>query len=105
MRCGNRKEANVKENVYDILERRGYIKQTVYKDDLYEMLGKGAVTFYCGFDPTADSLHIGHVIPLMVASVMQKAGHKPILLVGGGTAMIGDPSNRNDMRKTYWNYN
>jgi len=89
----------VKENVYDILERRGYIKQTVYKDDLYEMLGKGAVTFYCGFDPTADSLHIGHVIPLMVASVMQKAGHKPILLVGGGTAMIGDPSNRNDMRK------
>jgi len=57
------------------------------------------VTFYCGFDPTADSLHIGHVIPLMAASIMQKAGHKPILLVGGGTAMVGDPSNRNDMRK------
>ena len=89
----------MKENVFDTLERRGFIKQTVYKDDLYAILGERSVTFYCGFDPTADSLHIGHVIPLMAASIMQKAGHKPILLVGGGTAMIGDPSNRNDMRK------
>ncbi len=89
----------MKENVYDILDGRGFIKQTVFKDDLYELLGKQSVTFYCGFDPTADSLHIGHFIPLMAASVMQRAGHKPILLVGGGTAMIGDPSNRNDMRK------
>ncbi len=87
------------ENVFDTLDRRGFIKQTVYKDDLYALLGSQPVTFYCGFDPTADSLHIGHVIPLMAASIMQKAGHKPILLVGGGTAMVGDPSNRNDMRK------
>lgn len=86
-------------NVFDILDERGFIKQTVYKDDLYKLLGEKSVTFYCGFDPTADSLHIGHVIPLMAASIMQKAGHKPILLVGGGTAMVGDPSNRNDMRK------
>ena len=88
----------MKENVYDILEKRGFIKQTVYKDDLYKLLGTESVIFYCGFDPTADSLHIGHFIPLMMASIMQKAGHKPILLVGGGTAMVGDPSGRNDMR-------
>ncbi len=88
----------MKENVFDTLERRGFIKQTVYKDDLYKLLGSQSVTFYCGFDPTADSLHIGHFIPLMMASIMQKAGHKPILLVGGGTAMVGDPSGRNDMR-------
>ncbi len=86
-------------NVFDTLDERGFIKQTVYKDDLYKLLGERSVTFYCGFDPTADSLHIGHVIPLMAASFMQKAGHKPILLVGGGTAMVGDPSHRNDMRK------
>ncbi len=88
-----------KQNVYDILDSRGFIKQTVFKDDLYKLLAEKSVTFYCGFDPTADSLHIGHVIPLMAASIMQKAGHTPILLVGGGTAMVGDPSNRNDMRK------
>ncbi len=87
------------ENVFDTLEKRGFIKQTVYKDDLYKLLGEKSVTFYCGFDPTADSLHIGHFIPLMAASIMQKAGHKPILLVGGGTAMVGDPSHRNDMRQ------
>lgn len=86
-------------NVFDILEERGFIKQTVYKDDLYKMLGEKSVTFYCGFDPTADSLHIGHFIPVMAASIMQKAGHKPIILVGGGTAMVGDPSHRNDMRQ------
>lgn len=89
----------MKQNVFDILDGRGFIKQTVFKDDLYKLLGSQSVTFYCGFDPTADSLHIGHFIPLMAASIMQKAGHKPILLVGGGTAMIGDPSNRNDMRQ------
>ena len=88
----------MKQNVFDTLESRGFIKQTVFKDDLYALLGSQSVTFYCGFDPTADSLHIGHFIPLMAASIMQKAGHKPILLVGGGTAMVGDPSNRNDMR-------
>ena len=89
----------MKQNVFDTLESRGFIKQTVFKDDLYALLGSQSVTFYCGFDPTADSLHIGHFIPLMAASIMQRAGHKPILLVGGGTAMVGDPSNRNDMRQ------
>lgn len=89
----------MKQNVYDILDARGFVKQTVYKDDLYKLLGEQPVTFYIGFDPTADSLHIGHYIPLMAASIMQKAGHKPILLVGGGTALVGDPSHRNDMRK------
>lgn len=87
------------QNVFDTLNERGFVKQTVYKDDLYKLLGSQSVTFYCGFDPTADSLHIGHFIPLMAMSIMQKAGHTPILLVGGGTAMIGDPSNRNDMRQ------
>ncbi len=85
-------------NVIDTLRARGFVKQTVYEDDLYELLGKESVPFYIGFDPTADSLHVGHFIQLMVMSWMQKAGHKPIILIGGGTAMIGDPSGRTDMR-------
>lgn len=85
-------------NVFDTLSERGFIKQTVYQDDLYKMLATKPVTFYCGFDPTADSLHIGHIIPVMAAAHLQRAGHKPVILVGGGTAMIGDPSNRTDMR-------
>jgi len=86
-------------NVMDILRERGYIKQTTFEDDLYEMLDKESVTFYVGFDPTADSLHIGHYIPVMVMTHLQRAGHKPIALVGGGTGMVGDPSGRTDMRK------
>lgn len=85
-------------NIIDTLKARGFVKQTVYEDDLYELLGKESVPFYIGFDPTADSLHVGHFIQLMVMSWMQKAGHKPIILIGGGTAMIGDPSGRTDMR-------
>ena len=85
-------------NVIDTLRARGFVKQTVYEDDLYELLGRESVPFYIGFDPTADSLHVGHFIQLMVMSWMQKAGHKPIILIGGGTAMIGDPSGRTDMR-------
>lgn len=85
-------------NVMDILRERGFIKQTVYEDDLYELLGKESVPFYIGFDPTADSLHVGHFLALMAMSHMQKAGHKPIVLIGGGTAMVGDPSGRTDMR-------
>ena len=87
-----------KENVYDILMERGYIEQTTH-EELRDFLGNESVPFYIGFDPTADSLHIGHFISLMVASHMQKAGHKPILLIGGGTATIGDPSGKTDMRK------
>ncbi|MBQ9267386.1 MAG: tyrosine--tRNA ligase [Clostridia bacterium] len=84
-------------NVYDILEERGYIEQVTH-DGLREWFDKEKVSFYIGFDPTADSLHIGHFVSAMVASHMQKAGHKPIILIGGGTGMIGDPSGRTDMR-------
>lgn len=86
-------------NAFDILKERGFIKQTVYEDDLYNQLGKEPTPFYVGFDPTADSLHIGHYIPVMAMAHMQRAGHKPIALFGGGTAMIGDPSGRTDMRQ------
>lgn len=85
-------------NVMDVLRERGFIQQVTFEDELYEMLGKESVTFYCGFDPTADSLHIGHYIPVMAMAHMQQHGHRPIALVGGGTAMVGDPSGRTDMR-------
>ena len=88
------------ENVFDILESRGYIEQLTHPKEIKELLGgKESVPFYIGIDPTADSLHVGHFVSLMVASHMQKAGHKPIILVGGGTATIGDPSGKTDMRK------
>ena len=86
------------ENVLDVLRARGYIKQTVYEDELYELLGKESVTFYTGYDPTADSLHVGHFVTLMAMAHMQRAGHRPIVLIGGGTGMVGDPSGRTDMR-------
>ena len=85
-------------NVFDILKERGYVGQTVYEEDLYKVLGSEKVPFYVGFDPTADSLHIGHYIPIMAMAHMQTCGHKPIVLVGGGTGMIGDPSGRSDLR-------
>jgi tyrosyl-tRNA synthetase len=88
------------ENVFDTLEQRGYIEQLTHPNEIKELLnGNKSVPFYIGIDPTADSLHVGHFISLMVASHMQKAGHKPIILVGGGTATIGDPSGKTDMRK------
>jgi len=86
------------EHILDILKDRGFIAQTTFEDELYEQL-KNPTTFYVGFDPTADSLHIGHYIPIMAMAHMQKAGHRPIALMGGGTAMIGDPSGKTDMRK------
>jgi len=85
-------------NVMDTLRERGFIEQTVFEDELYEKLGKESVPFYIGFDPTADSLHVGHFMQLVAMHHMQEAGHKPIILIGGGTAMIGDPSGRSDMR-------
>ena len=85
-------------NVLDTLKQRGYVKQTVYEDELYKMLDEGSVTFYTGYDPTADSLNVGHFVTLMAMAHMQKAGHRPIVLIGGGTAMVGDPSGRTDMR-------
>ena len=87
------------ENVFDTLKARGFIKQTVYEEDLYKKLGSERMSFYIGFDPTADSLHVGHFIQLIVMRWMQKAGHRPIILIGGGTGMIGDPSGRSDLRK------
>ena len=85
-------------NIMDTLRERGFIKQTVFEEDLYELLGKESVPFYIGFDPTADSLHVGHFLQLIAMKHMQMAGHKPIVLIGGGTGMIGDPSGRTDMR-------
>ncbi len=87
------------ENVMDVLRERGFIAQTVYEDDLYKMLGSEKVTFYVGFDPTADSLHIGHYIPIMAMAHMQRAGHRPIALMGGGTGLVGDPSGKSELRK------
>ncbi|MEG0771882.1 tyrosine--tRNA ligase [Clostridium sp.] len=86
-------------NVYDVLKERGFLKQLTHEEEMKEILGKEKVTFYIGFDPTADSLHVGHFIAMMFMAHMQKAGHRPIALVGGGTAMIGDPSGRTDMRQ------
>lgn len=85
-------------NVMDTLRDRGFVKQVVFEEDLYKLLGEKSVTFYIGFDPTADSLHVGHFVQLMAMAHMQRAGHKPIALIGGGTAMVGDPSGRTDMR-------
>ncbi len=85
-------------NVMDTLRERDFIKQTVYEEDLYELLGSESVPFYTGFDPTADSLHVGHFMQLVAMKHMQDAGHRPIVLIGGGTAMVGDPSGRTDMR-------
>ncbi len=85
-------------NVMDTLRERGFIKQTVFEDELYDLLGKESVPFYIGFDPTADSLHVGHFMQLVAMKHMQDAGHRPIVLIGGGTAMVGDPSGRTDMR-------
>lgn len=87
------------QNVYDTLLERGYIKQLTHETEIRELLGKEKITFYVGFDPTADSLHVGHFIQMMIMAHMQRAGHRPIVLFGGGTGMIGDPSGKTDMRK------
>ncbi len=86
-------------SIYDILQERGFIEQCTNEQEVRELLEKESVTFYVGFDPTANSLHVGHFIPVMMMMHMQKAGHRPIALVGGGTGMIGDPSGRTDMRQ------
>ena len=86
-------------DVFKILEERGFVEQMTHPDEIRQLFQKESVPFYIGFDPTADSLHVGHFVSLMVASIMQKAGHKPIILIGGGTATIGDPSGKSDMRR------
>lgn len=85
-------------NVFDILKERGLIAQTTHENEIRELLGKEKITFYIGFDPTADSLHIGHFMQLIVMKHMQNAGHRPIVLLGGGTTMVGDPTGKADMR-------
>ena len=85
-------------NVLDELLERGYIKQFTHEEETRELLDKEKITFYIGFDPTADSLHVGHFIAMMFMAHMQRAGHRPIALIGGGTAMVGDPSGKTDMR-------
>ena len=86
-------------NVLEVLEERGYIDQVTHREELMELLEKEPITFYIGFDATADSLTLGHFLTVMAMMHMQKAGHKPIALLGGGTTMIGDPSGRTEMRK------
>ena len=84
--------------VYDELVARGLIAQVTNEEEIRQMVDNGKATFYIGFDPTADSLHVGHFMALCLMKRLQMAGNKPIALIGGGTAMIGDPSGRSDMR-------
>ena len=86
-------------NIYETLVERGIIAQCTNEEKVKEILNNSNVPFYIGFDPTADSLHIGHFVQIIVMMHMQKAGHKPIALVGGGTGKVGDPSGKTDMRK------
>lgn len=85
--------------IYEELQARGLIAQVTDEDDIRELVNNGKATFYIGFDPTADSLHVGHFMALCLMKRLQDAGNKPIALIGGGTAMIGDPSGRTDMRQ------
>ena len=86
-------------NIFEELTQRGYTEQLTHPEEIKNLLDNESISFYIGFDPTADSLHVGHFISLMVASHMQKAGHRHIILIGGGTATIGDPSGKTDMRR------
>ncbi len=86
-------------SVFDVLEERGFIEQVTHEQEVRELLSKESVTFYIGFDATADSLHVGHFIQLMVMMHMQRGGHRPICLLGGGTTKVGDPSGKSDMRQ------
>ena len=84
--------------VYDELKARGLIAQVTDEEEIKNLINNGKATFYIGFDPTADSLHVGHFMALCLMKRLQMAGNRPIALIGGGTAMIGDPSGRTDMR-------
>ena len=85
--------------LYDELVARGLIAQVTDEEEIKDLINNGKATFYIGFDPTADSLHVGHFMALCLMKRLQMAGNKPIALIGGGTAMIGDPSGRTDMRQ------
>ena len=86
-------------SVFNILKERGFIQQTTHQEPLFELLEREQVTFYIGFDPTADSLHAGSLLPIMAMAHMQRSGHRPVALLGGGTAMVGDPSGKTEMRQ------
>ncbi len=86
-------------NVFDLLEERGLVAQVTDRDAVRELLSKEKIAFYIGFDATADSLHVGHFLQMVVMKHMQDAGHKPIALLGGGTTLVGDPTGREDMRQ------
>lgn len=85
--------------VYEELQERGLIAQTTNEEEIKKLVNEGKAVFYIGFDPTADSLHVGHFMALCLMKRLQMAGNRPIALIGGGTAMIGDPSGKTDMRK------
>ena len=87
------------ENVFDVLRARGFVQQVTHPDVLRQRLGTERLTFYIGYDPTARSLHIGSLLTIMAMAHMQRAGHRPLVIVGGGTAMVGDPSGRTEMRQ------
>src|SRR5438128_3120105 len=87
------------ENVFDVLRARGFVQQVTHPDILRRRLDTEQVTFYIGYDPTARSLHIGSLLTIMAMAHMQRAGHRPLVIVGGGTAMVGDPSGRTEMRQ------
>ena len=86
------------DNVFDVLKERGFIEQCTDEKAVRELLGKEKIKFYIGFDPTADCLHVGHFMQVITMMYMQKFGHTPVVLIGGGTGMVGDPSGRSDMR-------
>lgn len=87
------------DNVFDVLKERGFIEQCTNEEEIRDLLGKEKIKFYIGFDPTADCLHVGHFMQVIIMMYMQKYGHTPIVLIGGGTGMVGDPSGRTDMRQ------
>ena len=91
-------QPTIDKHIFDILLERGFVQQSTDAVALREALD-ASVTFYIGFDPTADCLHVGHLVPIMLMSWLQKAGHRPIIVLGGGTAMIGDPSGKDKTRE------
>ena len=86
-------------HILDELKQRDILAQVTFEEDLYKLLDTESVTFYVGIDPTADSLHVGHIVPVILAKRLQMAGHRPIILCGGGTAMVGDPSGKSELRQ------
>ncbi len=86
-------------HILDTLKERGFIAQVTFEEDLYKAMEKEPMTFYLGVDPTADSLHVGHFIPILMSAHLQRAGHRPVILCGGGTAMVGDPSGKTELRR------